>query len=195
MSEATQPSSKPRFDEGTTVHRLRQRLTSQILHLNDSPHRIAFGVGLGFFVGATPTLGAQMIIYVALATLVGANKVSGILPVWISNPVTAVPLYYGNWWLGRWLLTGETVSSSTTRAEITDAIRVSAEESVWTWLFEPEVWRTLLDKAGELGLELWVGSVVVGMLTGATAYWFTRGAVARYRERRQEPPDAPPAVS
>lgn len=188
MTEAAQPLGDPGLSGTTGWQRMRQLVIRHVLRPDDTPHRIALGVALGFLVGVTPTIGIQMLIYVALATLLGANKVSGILPVWISNPLTAVPLYYGNWWLGRWLLTGETSASATTRAEIAGATEVPEGQSIWNQLFEPEFWWSLIERLSELGIELWVGSLVVGVVTGFAGYWYTRRMVTFYRARRHKSP-------
>jgi hypothetical protein len=151
----------------------------RVLHLDDTPHRIAFGVFLGFVVGATPTLGLQMLIYVAIAALLGANKLSGILPVWISNPLTAVPLYYGNWWVGRLLLTGSVDGA----AAGGDALEAAAAGGP-TSFAQVDSWRDAVDAVFALGAELWVGSLVVGVVSGAVAYWITYRSVVAYRARR-----------
>src|SRR6056297_631558 len=43
--------------------RLKHLLVHNILHLDDTPHRIAWGVFWGFFIGATPTIGIQVLLY------------------------------------------------------------------------------------------------------------------------------------
>ena len=53
--------------------RLKNVVVSGILGLDDSPQRIALGVFLGFVVAMTPTLGLQIVIYVALAALLRVN--------------------------------------------------------------------------------------------------------------------------
>ena len=79
----------------------------RVLHVDDTPHRIALSVAIGIFVTWTPTIGLQMIITVLLCWLFRANKVVGVPFVWISNPLTIVPIYYPNYVVGCWLLGGE----------------------------------------------------------------------------------------
>ena len=76
--------------------RLKDFIVHKVLRLDDTPHRIALGVAIGFFVTWTPTIGIQMILVVALATLLKANKLVGVPFVWISNPFTIVPIYGPN---------------------------------------------------------------------------------------------------
>ena len=70
-----------------------KRLADQrwLLRVRDTPRRIAWGVFLGSVVAMTPTLGFQIVLYVAIATVLRANKLSGIPILFISNPITAVP--------------------------------------------------------------------------------------------------------
>lgn len=80
--------------------RLQQIVFHNILHLDDTPHRIAWGVFLGTMIAFTPTLGLQIVLYIPIAALLRANKISGIPILFISNPFTAVPLYYTTWSVG-----------------------------------------------------------------------------------------------
>lgn len=154
--------------------RLSALVRTHILGLEDTPHRVAFGVFLGFLVGATPTIGLQMIIYVALATVLRANRLSGILPVWLSNPLTAVPLYYGEWRVGRALLRSD--------ADAPDLMSDALDPS-WADLLTVEFWTEATDVFVALGLELWVGSLLCGTVAGALGYFATRALIRRFGRR------------
>jgi len=78
----------------------------RVLHVDDTPHRIALGVAVGIFVTWTPTIGFQMILTVLLSWLLGANKLVGVPFVWISNPVTLPPIYGPNCYVGSLILGG-----------------------------------------------------------------------------------------
>jgi uncharacterized protein (DUF2062 family) len=54
---------------------------------------IIHAVTMGIFVAFTPTIGIQMAIAGICAFLMRVNIPSAILMVWISNPVTAIPIY------------------------------------------------------------------------------------------------------
>lgn len=165
--------------------KVKHLVVHRILQLDDTPHRIALGVFLGFLVGATPTIGFQMIIYVAIAAMVGANKISGILPVWLSNPLTAVPLYYSNWKIGQFLMTGSLSGSPETKAAIERMMNgATSDASLWERLTSPELWGAAFDTFVAMGAELWVGSLLVGVVLGAPAYWAAYRGVVVYRKRR-----------
>ena len=164
--------------------RVRRFLVQRILGLSDTPHRIAWGVLLGFLVAWTPTIGFQIAIYVTLATLLRANKVAGIPILFISNPATAVPLYYGCWRVGAWLVhLGQPVEEA-------DAARAALEAKVdallapgGPGLLEGRFWERLGEVALALGGEVWLGSLVLGLLTGVPAYFLTYWGVREYRRR------------
>lgn len=167
--------------------RLRYFLVHNILHLDDSPHRIAYGVFWGFVVGATPAVGLQTLMYLAIASLAGANRVSGIGPVWITNPLTIVPIYYFNWRVGTFLVTGRLETSPASREAIARLFEgdpgsglgsLSRFVSVDFWI---AVWELVMSA----GLELWLGSFFVGVVTGAVAYAATYRAVVAYRARKK----------
>ena len=65
----------------------------RLILLPESPHRIALGLSLGIFVALTPTVGAKMLISVAMAVLFKGSKVAAALACWLTNPLT-VPFFY-----------------------------------------------------------------------------------------------------
>lgn len=164
--------------------RVRHLVVHNILHLDDTPHRIAWGVFWGFLIGATPTMGIQVILYLIIASIVRANRVSGIIPIWLSNPITAIPLYYSEWWLGRFLLTGATSMTDANWDAVAEAIKPRPGSSWWERFFELDLWLTLFESFVAMGKELWLGSIVAGILAGAIGYWFTYRTVVGFRRRR-----------
>ncbi|HKI70697.1 MAG TPA: DUF2062 domain-containing protein, partial [Verrucomicrobiae bacterium] len=89
------------------TRRIERFFVYRVLHVDDTPHRIALGVAVGIFVAWTPTVGFQMILTIILATLLRANKLVGIPFVWISNPFTLGVIYYPNYLLGKFILQGD----------------------------------------------------------------------------------------
>lgn len=81
-----------------------------ILMLDDTPHSIALGTAIGMFVGLTPTMGLQMLIVLTLAfatsRLFRFNKVAGCLAVYVTNPFTAIPVYWFEYRVGTWFVAG-----------------------------------------------------------------------------------------
>jgi hypothetical protein len=69
-------------------------ICGKLLMLDDTPHRIALGMAIGVFISWTPTVGFQMLAAVPLAYLLRANRVAGVIGVYLSNPFTLVPMYW-----------------------------------------------------------------------------------------------------
>jgi uncharacterized protein len=76
----------------------------RFMRLQGSPDEIAKGFALGIFIGMTPTLGLQMLIAIFFAMLLRENKIAAALGVWITNPVTAAPIYALEYETGRRML-------------------------------------------------------------------------------------------
>lgn len=164
--------------------RLKDVIVHRILGVDDTPHRIAWGVFLGFLVAWTPTLGFQIMLYVAVASLVRANKVSGIPILFISNPLTAVPFYWFAWWMGSLVLNLGPPVSGESEEMIRDRLAQAEGDGGGDWtsdIFTSEFWYDLGQTALDMGGELWMGALVLGLLTGAPGYFATLWAVKAYR--------------
>ncbi len=142
----------------------------RVLHVDDTPHRIALGVAIGMFVAWTPTVGFQMALTVALAWLLGANKLVGVPFVWLSNPTTFVLVYLPNYYVGRWIL-----GSNVPPPDFASLANVSGG-----WLERCTAWWSVTWHAF---LPLWVGSLVVAVALAVPSYFATRYAVILYRDK------------
>lgn len=167
--------------------KIRKFFVYRILHADDTPHRIALGVAIGLFVGLTPTMGAQTVIAVAIAALLRANKAVCIPVVWVSNPFTAVPLYYSLWLLGSVVMPR---GSAASEVELMARLEVLVSESsslssMLGHLLDGSLLAVLSQIMVEFGAELWVGCVMVGIVVSPIAYFATRRGVAARRRRRQ----------
>lgn len=149
----------------------------RILHVDDTPHRIALGVAIGLFVTWTPTIGFQMALTVLLCAIFRANKLVGVPFVWISNPLTIIPIYY---WTGYCI--GVRFFRGAEAATLTDWWAMVGEvfySGLPLWSRIAGFWKFALNIAGPL----WLGSVLCGVVIGTATYWATYVAVVRYRRR------------
>ncbi|MGF1468235.1 MAG: DUF2062 domain-containing protein [Sandaracinaceae bacterium] len=176
------------------IRRLWRIMVDQVIGLEDTPHRIAWGVFLGFVVAFTPTVGIQMLLVVSACTLLRANKVAGLPAVWISNPITMVPLYYACWRLGSWVL-GTNQDPERGRRLIAQVM--GGVDWSWSRILEQSFWVELASALWSIGGELWLGGLIVGLVVGAPFYPLTYWAVTAYRRRKaadraaEPPPGAP----
>ena len=158
------------------ARRIERFFIYRVLHVDDTPHRIALGVAIGIFVTWTPTIGLQMVLTILLAMLLRANKFVGVPFVWISNPLTIVPVYGPNYWIGSKLL-GEgytwsrfiEATAGATALTGTWTEKVQAYWSAFWPIFPP----------------LWMGSIMMALVLGGITYPLIRYAVVAYRRRRE----------
>ena len=149
------------------VRRTKDFCVYKVLHADDPPHRLALGIAIGFFVTFTPLIGFQMVVSVFLAWMLRANKLVGVPIVWISNPLTVIPIYYPCYWLGCKLLGMPAVFD-----EWKNIGEHWTELSFW--------WQNLMDFVGPL----WLGCIIVATVTGVLTYYISLYAIRTYRLRR-----------
>ena len=159
-------------------------LKHNVLGLDDTPHRIAWGVFLGCIVLFTPTIGFQIVLYVALATILRANKVSGVPILFVSNPITAIPLYYSVWRVGYHLLHGWATPAKEAERQLIQRLHAGQDAAAagWQALLDLQFWKAVARVLIELGDELWVGALALGLIFGMPLYFLTLRAVQAFRD-------------
>ena len=165
--------------------RTRYFFYKRVLHADDTPHRIALGAGVAMLVAFSPTIGFQTVIAIALATLLRANKAVCIPIVWITNPLTILPVYGACWELGHTLMVAPTAGNGSNFVAELASLTPYTDQRVWPHLFEAEFWSRLLRLMFEFGIELWVGCLAVGAVAAFLTYFATRWGVTEYRQRRR----------
>ena len=174
--------------------RLRDMVVTRILGLDDSPQRIARGVFLGFVVAMTPTLGLQIVLYVTLAAILRVNKVSGVPILFITNPVTALPMYGFCWWLGNAVLHGGSGGAGWEEVRARLMEESARSDSVYEQLLSADFWSRVGEAMAQLGGELWLGSLISGVVLGAPAYLLSLWGVRAYRRHGDHALNPEPSV-
>ena len=83
-------------------------LFRQIKELQGEPAVLARGMALGVFIGFAPLSPLKTILILSIGFLIRANVLAGILTsTVICNPFTYIPLYYGAWLIGNFILPGK----------------------------------------------------------------------------------------
>ena len=173
-----------------------KQIYRRIVRASGTPHEIALGMAVGFFIGWLPIIGIQMAVAVVLCTFLRCNRVVPLFPVWLTNPVTLVPVYSFNYWVG-WKLVGGPNLKKVAGAIKNLLPAVDPEgPSFWThpwdwcvaWL--ADFWigiehniKELFKMGWEIQLPLWLGCAVTGLTLALLSYYITRWAVARFWER------------
>lgn len=160
------------------ILRTRKFLIQKILHADDTPHAIALGAAVATFVAFLPLVGLQTVISISLAAALRANKAVCIPIVWITNPFTLVPIYGACFGLGRWVMASPQHTDS---AVVLNELGQQQQLNILT----QEFWRDFFSRLAGLGLELWVGCAIVGVVLGAASYLAALWGVSAYREKRR----------
>lgn len=145
-------------------------LKEKIISINDSPHKIALGFGLGVFTGILPGTGPLAALFLAFvfrvnraAALIG----SAITNTWLSFVIFAVSLKLGAF------LTGTDFST----------IRLQAQELLgnfhWDKIFSAAVWPILKP--------LMLGYLISGMILGVLGYLVSLSIILLQRNSKQGP--------
>ena len=77
-----------------------EKLINPVLNSTAPVSEVSLGVAVGVFLGLTPTVGVQMYLVALVWSIYRYifnrhfNLPVGVAMVWISNPLTMVPLYY-----------------------------------------------------------------------------------------------------
>jgi uncharacterized protein (DUF2062 family) len=154
----------------------------KILHVEDTPHRIALGAAAGIFIAWTPTFGLQTILAIALAALVGGNKAVTIPMVWLTNPLTNIPIYGFSYLAGHFLMTGDFQTDPAIKSEMISLMR----DTMNLDFYHTEFWGSLMNVMYHVGLELWIGSILLGLLLAGITYPLIYYAVINYRKLKKK---------
>lgn len=160
-----------------------KRFLQLVLKPNVSAHAVAMGTAIGVCIAFTPTIGLQMIIAAVLATALRVSRAAAVIPVWITNPVTIVPIYSFTYWLG-WQVTG----GPTPREFLSrfNSVLVQLENhSAWEFF---DRFTRLLTLGVETLVPLTVGGLIVGIIGGAISYGLVR-LLIRWYPRPHGAPD------
>lgn len=133
-------------------------------HINR--HSVARAFLIGIFFAFIP-MPFQMVAAAFFAVWMNANLPLSVVTVWISNPVTMPPLFYFNYKTGAWLLN---------RPILEFEFHLS-----WSWLS---------GRLMDIGIPLYVGSLVLATLASCIAYLtiqylWRRKVRAEWRARQQ----------
>jgi uncharacterized protein (DUF2062 family) len=137
-----------------------QRALNILLHIQDTPHRIALSFAIGVSIAFNPLLGLHTLLALLVAFALRLSRVAMLLGAFINNPWTIAPLYMAGTIVGCALLGVPSVGLS----QIDWSLDASA---LWDAL-SPFLWPFV------------IGNLVLGALCALPAYFLMR----RYLERR-----------
>jgi len=143
----------------------------KILHIDDSPQKIALGLAIGLFVAWTPLLGLHILIVIALSMLLRANKFAALVSVWVSNVFTFFIIYYPAYLLGRAVCGIFPNYKHLSNQEVSDAFnKLFSPSNVFTGFFTKQYWSDFVNLSKTIGPELWLGCFLLGGLVAVSSY-------------------------
>lgn len=160
----------------TLLARLGARLI-EIAKQKDTPHRIGLGMALGIFVGILPIMGIQMTVVAIIALPLRGNLKAAVAGVWISNPVTFIPMYWGYYKFGLIFFPSRQVSWE----RFTEIIAAAA---AWDWSNISGSTAKILDLGADILIPMWTGSTILAVVFGIPTYFVTKRMVISYRARK-----------
>lgn len=124
---------------------------------------------MGIFMGFLPLPVVGIPLAILLAWVLGANRVVVIPLLFVTNPLTVVPVYVLSYWLGCWVL------------------GLPIQSIPWEILFERlPFWQRVMVfyRVGlSFYLPIFVGSTIIGGLLGVVSYGPVRWMLERRRRR------------
>ncbi len=171
----------------TTVNKIKQFIVHNILHIDDTPHRLALGVAIGFFVSWTPTIGLQSILVVMFAVLLRANKIVGLPFVWISNPFTFLAIYWPNYLIGNAIMA---ICLHRPRMNYQDfkELTLTVVNSTKELFYSGKIsnFTDIVSECMAFIVDLWVGSIIIGLVLGIVTYFLSYRLIYFYRNHTSE---------
>ena len=157
----------------------------RILHVDDSPQRMARGVAAGFFVAYLPFIGLHLLLAFLLAQLIRANKVLALIAVWICNPLTFVLIYYPCYRLGRFVLPFFHQKPKVEPEQIQTLLdETFSLNYILANLFTADYWRQVGSVCTTIGLETLIGGIILGAIIAKIGYWVSYYFIIGYRTRK-----------
>jgi uncharacterized protein (DUF2062 family) len=148
-----------------------RKILDRLLHVHDTPHRTALAFALGVFLGFSPFLGLHTILGVALAFLLGLNRVAVIVGIYSDLPWIMPQWYALTTATGAWLMGTDIPPGYTVR------LRNLFELS----LFSGEFWTRLASLVEPLLWPFAVGSAIGAAILAGVAYWIALGFIEAQR--------------
>lgn len=168
----------------TTTERFVNFVKLNVLHADDSAHRLALGAALGLFVAWTPFIGIHIFIVLGLAVVLRANKFLALICVWACNPFTLIGIYYPSYLLGQTVLGLFRQESYLGPKKIAELFEESLSlKHIYTSLFTSQFWEQLGLFIVQVGLELLIGGLIIGASVATIAYFAIRRIIISYRAK------------
>jgi len=144
---------------------------SDVINQNASPHSIALGLALGIFIGFLPIMGIQMAVVLLFALpFKNANKPAAVAGVWVSNPLTVIPIYAFIYWVGMFFYPGKAILGSYGEFKSRFSEILSLDSAL-------EQTKAFIGLGADIFLPMCIGGAFVGIIAGILTYFITKKVV------------------
>jgi uncharacterized protein (DUF2062 family) len=135
----------------------------RILRLRGKPEKVAGGMAIGIAVGLTPTVPLHFLLAILIAFLLDKSKLAAALGVWVGNPFMLPFVYLLDYKVGQFITSTAAPPLPFSSFSITHLVELG-----WTICYP-----------------LFIGGLVVGLLSFLPAYLFVKQILIFYREKRR----------
>ena len=141
-----------------------------LVTIEASPHAIAFGVAIGIFFGFTPLWSLKTLLSIAVAWLLGGNKIAAAISVQLHDLILPFmpAIYLWEYKLGFWVLNGHLPERFTIH-------HLSFRDYIQ--------WETFFT----VGRPLLIGSVIIGLPSTVLVYFVAKALVTSHRAHKAKP--------
>lgn len=141
-------------------------LKKRMVRLSASPHAVALGFAFGVFASCTPFVGLHFLMAAALAFIFGGNLISSAIGTAFGNPLTFPLIWATTFNIGNHVLPHAQVAFRPARLSY-------------------EFFMQSLDSMMPIFARMLVGSIPLGLLSGAICYFVVRSLVGAYQLARR----------
>jgi len=161
----------------------------RVTRLPDPPHRIARGIFAGVLVTFTPFFGLHFLLAALIAKIMRGNIIASLLATFVGNPLTFLAIAASSLQTGHFLLgTGRNVleNSELSLAEKFSGAAGDLKHNVLSIITREEAnWDQLALFYHDVFQPYMVGGILVGLIAGIAAYYFSLPIIMVYQKRRQ----------
>ena len=135
----------------------------RLVRLKGHPEKVAGGIAIGISVGLTPTVPLHFLLAILIAFLLDKSKLAAALGVWVANPFMLPFVYLLDYKVGQFITGTAAPSFPFSSFSITHLVELG-----WTICYP-----------------LFIGGLVVGLISFFPVYFLTRQILILYHEKRR----------
>jgi len=161
----------------------------RVTRLPDPPHRIARGIFAGVLVSFSPFFGLHFVLAATISKILRGNIIASLLATFVGNPLTFLAIAASSLQTGHFLLgTGGRAMGEADRT-LAEKFGGAAGDLKHNFLamFTPEQanWSKLAVFYHDVFLPYMIGGIIMGLIAGLAAYYFSLPIIMVYQKRRQ----------